>query len=68
MTAALCPASRLLRLVYWISQVCNADALDCGRVAKLGWRSGEVVEESDSGAKKNRRNVDADFVEKASVQ
>jgi hypothetical protein len=48
--------------------VCNADALDHRRVAKDGWRAGEVVEESNSGAKKNRRDVDVDFVEEASIQ
>ena len=48
--------------------MCNADARDYRRVAKDGWRAGEVVEESNSGAKKNRRDVDVDFVEEASIQ
>jgi hypothetical protein len=48
--------------------VCNADARDHRRVAKDGWRADEVVEESNSGAKKNRRDVDADFVEEAGIQ
>jgi len=48
--------------------VCNADARDHRRVANDGWRAGEVVEESSSGAKKNRRDVDVDFVEEASIQ
>ena len=48
--------------------MCNADARDHRRVAKDGWRAGEVVEESNSGAKKNRRDVDVDFVEEASIQ
>ena len=48
--------------------MCNADARDHRRVAKDGWRVREVVEESNSGAKKNRRDVDADFVEEASIQ
>ncbi len=48
--------------------MCNANARVHRRVAKDGWRAGEVVEESNSGAKKNRRDVDADFVEEASVQ
>ncbi len=48
--------------------MCNADARDHRRVAKNGWRAGEVVEESNSGAKKNRRDVDVDFVEEASIQ
>jgi hypothetical protein len=43
--------------------VCNADARDHRGVAKDGWRAGEMVEESNSGAKKNRRDVDVDFVE-----
>src|SRR5688500_17778670 len=43
-----------LRLAYWVAQVCNAGARDHRRVAKDGWRAGEVVEESNSGAKKNR--------------
>jgi hypothetical protein len=37
-------------------------------VAKDGWRAGEVVEESNSGAKKYCREVDMDFVEEASIQ
>jgi hypothetical protein len=48
--------------------VCNADARDHRRVAKDGWRAGEVVKESNSGAKKIRRDVDVDFVEEASIQ
>ena len=48
--------------------MCNADARDHRRVAKDGWPAGEVVEESNSGAKKNRRDVDVDFVEEASIQ
>src|SRR3954470_22419363 len=58
---------RLCR-AYWVAQVCNADARDHRRVAKDGWRAGEVVKESNSGAKKNRRDVDVDFVEEASIQ
>src|SRR4051812_38862322 len=46
----------------------NADARDHRRVAKDGWRAGEVVKESHSGAKKKRRDVDVDFVEEASIQ
>src|SRR3954463_13974913 len=57
-----------LRLAYWVAQVCNADALDHRRVAKDGWRAGEVVEESNPGAKKNRRDVDLEFVEEAGIQ
>ena len=57
-----------LRLAYWVAQVCNADARDHRRVAKDGWRAGEVVKESNSGAKKNRRDVDVDFVEEPSIQ
>jgi len=48
--------------------VCNADARNHPRVAKDGWRAGEVVKESNSGAKKNRRDVDVDFIEEASIQ
>src|SRR4051794_39094878 len=43
-----------LRLAYRVAQVCNADARDHRRVAKDGWRAGEVVKESNSGAKKKR--------------
>lgn len=46
----------------------NPDALDHGRVAKDGWRADEVVEESYPGAKKNRCDVDVDFVEETGVQ
>ena len=49
-----------LRLAYWVAQVCNADAADHRRVARDDWRAGEVVEESNSGAKKNRCDVDVD--------
>src|SRR5258708_7385925 len=45
-----------LRLAYWVAQVCNADARDHRRVAEGGWCAGEVVEESNAGAKKNRRD------------
>jgi len=38
------------------------------RIAKDGWRAGEVIKESNSGAKKNRRDVDVKFVEEAGVQ
>ena len=57
-----------LRFVYRVAQVCNPDARDHRRIAKDGWRAGEVVEESNSGAKKNRRDVDVDFVEEPSIQ
>jgi hypothetical protein len=60
------PAKSTTRLVG--PQGSIADALDHRRVAKDGWRAGEVVEESNSGAKKNRRDVDVDFVEEASIQ
>jgi hypothetical protein len=46
----------------------DTDTLDHRRVTKDGWRAGEVVEESNSGAKKNRRDVDADLVEEAGIQ
>src|SRR5262245_21708639 len=68
---AYCGARRCrvgLRLAHWVAQVCNANARDHRRVAKNGWCAGEVVEESNSGAKKKRRDIDVDFVEEASVQ
>jgi hypothetical protein len=46
----------------------NADAPDHRRVAKDDWRAGEAVEESHSGAKQNRRDVDEDCVEEPSIQ
>src|SRR5436190_1963249 len=57
-----------LRLAYRVAQVCNADARDHRRVAKNDWRAGEAVEESNSRAKKNRRDVDVDFVEEPRIQ
>ena len=48
--------------------MCDADAWDYRWVAKNGLSDGEVVEESNSGAKKNRRDVDADLVEEAGIQ
>ena len=57
-----------LRLAYWVAQVCHADARDYRRVAEDGWRAGQVVKESNAGAKQNRRDVDADFVEESSIQ
>src|SRR5437016_6068689 len=62
------PILARLRLAYWVAQVCNADAPDHRRVAKDDWRAGEAVEESNSGAKQNRRDVDVDFVEEPSIQ
>ena len=53
---------------YWVAQVCDADALDDARVAEDDWGAGEVVEESNSGAEKNRCDVDVDFVEESSVE
>jgi hypothetical protein len=46
----------------------HADARDHRRVAKDDGRAGEAVEESNSGAEKNRRDVDVDFVEEAGIQ
>src|SRR6185503_2501715 len=57
-----------LRCAYCVAQVSDADARDHRRIAKDGWRDGEVVEESNAGAKKNRRDVDADFVEEPRIQ
>jgi hypothetical protein len=56
------------RLVYCEAHVGNAHARNHRRVAKDGWPAGEVVKESNSGAKENRRDVDVDFVEEASIQ
>ncbi|HSE45429.1 MAG TPA: hypothetical protein VLA89_08915 [Gemmatimonadales bacterium] len=39
-----------------------------GRVAKKDWRAGEAVNESNSGAKQQRRDVDTVFVEEPGVQ
>jgi hypothetical protein len=57
-----------LHLAYWVAQVRHADARDHRRVAKDGWRASQVVKESNAGAKQHRRDVDADFVEEASIQ
>src|SRR4051812_35924705 len=60
--------SKRLRLAYGVAQVCDADARNHRRVAEDGWRAGEVVEESNPGAKKDGRDVDVDLVEEAGVQ
>ncbi len=57
-----------LRLAYRVAEVCNADARDDTRVAKSDWRTGEAVEEANSGAKKDRGDVDAEFVEEPGIQ
>ena len=57
-----------LRLAYRVAQVRNADARDHRRVAKDDWRAHEAVEDSNSGAKKDRSDVDADFVEEPGIQ
>lgn len=57
-----------LRLAYWVAQVCNADARDHRRVTKDRWRAGEMVEEANPGPKKDRRDVDAEFVEESSIK
>src|ERR1700704_2581235 len=57
-----------LRLAYRVAQVGHADARDHRRVAQGGWGGGEMVEESHSGAKEDRRDVDGDLVEEAGVQ
>ncbi len=59
--------SKLL-LAYLVAQACNADARDHRWVAKHERRAGEAVEQPDSGAKKNRRDVDVAIVERASIQ
>ena len=48
--------------------MCHADARDHGRIAKDDRRAGEAVEESDSGAKQYRRDVDVDLVEEPGIQ
>src|SRR5215208_4348799 len=48
--------------------MCNADARNHRWITKDGWRAGEVIKEPNSRAEKNCRNVDADFVEEASIQ
>jgi len=58
----------ILRLAYRVAHVGYADACYHLRVAKDGWRAGEVVEEPNSGAKKYRRDVDVDFVEEPGIQ
>ena len=62
------PPRHVLRPAYAVARVCNTDALDHRRIAKDRWRPGKVIEESNSGAKKNRRDVDVDFVEEPGVQ
>src|SRR3954469_14903654 len=57
-----------LRLAYGVAQVRDADAGNHRRIAEDGRRAGQVVEQSNSGAEKNRRDVDVDFVEEASIQ
>src|SRR5262245_11428088 len=57
-----------LRLAHWVAQVCNADARDHGRVTKDSRRASKAVKESNSGAKKYRRDVDGYFVEEAGIQ
>jgi hypothetical protein len=48
--------------------VSYADASNYCGVAQDGLCAGEVVEETNSRAKKNCRDVDADFVKEASIQ
>jgi hypothetical protein len=54
--------------VHRVAQVRNANALDHLGVTENGGRAGKVVEEADSGAEKNRRNVDVKLVEQAGFQ
>lgn len=42
--------------MYWVAQMCNADACGRLRIAKDSWRTGEVVKELNSGAQKNSRD------------
>ena len=48
--------------------MCHADAGNHLRVAQDGGGAGEMVEESNAGAKKNRSDVDLDFIEEAGIQ
>jgi hypothetical protein len=48
--------------------VCDAYTRDHRRVSKDGRSAGEVIKESNSGAKKNGRDVDLDFVREAGIQ
>src|SRR5512146_2274159 len=57
-----------LRLAYWVAQVCNPYARNHRRVAKDDWCAGEAVKEPNAGAEQHRRDVDAEFVEKPSIQ
>jgi hypothetical protein len=41
------------------TDLCHPDARDHRRVATDGWPAGEVVTESNSGAKQNRRELQA---------
>lgn len=66
-----CPAvgrKPILSPAHRVAQVCDANALDHRRVAKNGWHAGEAVEESNSGAKKECRDVDVEFVEEPGIQ
>src|SRR4051794_38559429 len=63
-----CPRARLLRLSYRVPQVRHADACDHRGVAQDGRNSAETVEESNSGAEQNRRDVDVELVEEAGIQ
>src|SRR5688572_2103166 len=55
-------------LVYWVGPVCKADApgSPSGCQGRLACRRGG--RKSNSGATKNRRDVEVDFVEEASIQ
>src|SRR4051812_45838285 len=57
-----------LRLAYRVAQVRHADTRDHRRVAKDGRRAVKVVKESNSGAQKNCRDVNVDFVEEAGIK
>jgi hypothetical protein len=59
---------RGLLSAYWVTQVCDADACDDGRIAEDDWGPCEMVEQSNSGAEKYRSDVDVDFVEQSSVE
>jgi hypothetical protein len=47
---------------------CSDNLADHIRIAEDGRRAREVVKESNSGAKQNRRDLGADFIEESGIQ
>ena len=48
--------------------MCHADPRDHRRVAQHYWHSGEAVKEANAGAKKDRGDVDLEFVEESGIE